>query len=129
MTALAQNTDRPLRDGHVIAGVQLQASATVYQGALLEIDARGHVKGATKAANKTYFGIAETAGAAGATGTVTIDVRRRATAHFKTSGTAVRGKEAYVVDDQTVTDAPANASKVGRIVDTDDDGVWVELYS
>lgn len=37
------------------------------------------------------------------------------------------GKMGYIADDQTVTDVPAAASKVGRIVATDDDGVWVDM--
>ena len=128
MGNLAQDVSRPWRDGELITNVGLQASATVYAGALLEIDAAGNVARATKAAGKTYFGYAVTGGVGTTTaGETKITVRRKATVHLAKTGTAVRGKVAYVADDQTVTDVATAASKVGRIVDTDDDGVWVDM--
>lgn len=131
MSALSADVSRPVREGAVIAGVPLQAGAKVRQGSLLEIDAAGRVAPAVKGAGKTYFGVAlgpadNTGGAAGA---LKVDVLRRATVHFSKTGAAVRGKKAYAADDDTVTDAPAGASACGRIVDADDDGVWVELES
>lgn len=131
MTALAADVDRPVREGLVVAGVPLQAGVRVRQGSLLEIDAAGRVRPAAKGQGKTYFGVAlgpadNTGGAAGA---LSVDVRRRATVHMAKTGTAVRGKKAYAADDNTVTDASAGATACGRIVDADDDGVWVELDS
>ena len=100
----------------------------IYGGALLEIDASGHVAPATKGANKTYFGTAETAGTGTAVaGATKVRVRRNHTVLLAKTGTAVPGKIAYVADDQTVTDVAAGASKVGRIVTDGDDGVWVDL--
>ena len=128
MADLAQDVSRPWRDGDLVEGVGLQASATVYAGAVLEIDASGNVAKATKAANKAHFGVAVTGGKNGTTaGETKIAVRRKATVHLAKTGTAVRGKAAYVADDQTVTDVAAGASKLGQIVDTDDDGVWVDM--
>ena len=130
MADLTQDVDRPLRGhpGQLIENVPLAASATVHAGAILEIDDSGNVAKATKAASKTYFGVAVTGGKNGTTaGETKITVRRKATVHLKKTGTAKRGKAAYVADDQTVTDVATAASKVGRIVDTDDDGVWVDM--
>ena len=131
MTALSADVSRPVREGSVVAGAPLRAGAKVRQGSLLEIDGAGRVAPATKGGNKTYFGVAlepadNTGGAAGAK---KVDVLRRAVVHMAKTGTAVRGKKAYAADDDTVTDAPGGASSCGRIVDVDDDGVWVELDS
>jgi len=128
MTAQSESVSRPWRDGHVVEDVGVQASATIYAGALLEIDASGHVAPATKAADKTYFGAAETAGVGTAVaGATKIRVRRNHTVLLAKTGTAVPGKIAYVADDQTVTDVEAGASKLGLIVAAGDDGVWVDL--
>lgn len=128
MADQTQDVSRPWRDGELVEGVGLQASATVYAGAVLEIDASGHVAKATKAASKVYFGVAVTGGVGTTTaGETKITVRRKATVHLAKAGTAVRGKAAYIADDQTVTDVATSASKVGQIVDTDDDGVWVDM--
>ena len=128
MTALAANTSRDRRPGEVVQNVPLQANATVYQGSLLEIDGNGRIKAATKGAGKSYFGVAEESAVNGATaGEKSIRVRRKGTFYFAKTGTAVRGKAAYVADDNTVTDASSGASSCGTIVDTDANGAWVEL--
>ncbi len=129
MTALAKNISRAWRDGELVERVPVAASADIRQGVLLEIDGSGRVKPATKGAGKTYYGVADepadnTGGAAGA---INVRVKRRGVWLFEKTGTAVRGKDAYVADDNTVTDASTGASKCGVIVDTGDDGVWVEL--
>ncbi len=129
MAAQTQDVSRPWREGDIVAGVPLQAAARVYAGGVVEIDGSGNVKAATKAAAKTYYGVAVTGAdnSSGSAGDETISVRRNATVHLAKTGTAVRGKTAYLADDQTVTDAAAGASKVGRIVDVDSDGVWVDM--
>ena len=129
MAAQTESVARPRRDGRVVEDVDLQAGAKVYAGALLEIDATGHVAPATKAAAKVYFGIADAAAdnTGGVAGAVKVRVRLRVTALFVKDGTAVPGKAAYVVDDQTVTDVATGASKVGQIVAAGDDGIWVDM--
>lgn len=128
MAAQTQSVARPWRDGRVIEGVGVQASAVIYAGALLEIDTNGHVAPATKAASKVYFGIADEPAAGTATaGETKVRVRRNATVAFVKTGTAVPGKAAYAADDQTVTDVSTAASKVGQIVAADNDGVWVDM--
>ena len=128
MTALADNAGRPYRDGIYVADVPLQASTTVYQGSLVEIDAAGRVAPAAKAEGKTYFGVAFGYAKNGSTaGEERVDVRRKGAFYFTKTGTAVVGKKAYVADDNTVTDVAAGATACGRIIDADADGVWVEL--
>ena len=129
MADQTRDVSRPWRDGEFVEGVGLQAAAKVYAGSVVEIDGSGDVAKGAKAANKTYFGTAVTGGdnTGGAAGAVEIAVRRKATVHLEKTGTAVRGKAAYLADDQTVTDVAAGASKVGQIVDADDDGVWVDM--
>ena len=128
MAAQTSDVDRPWRDGEIVE-VPLQAAVRIYAGAIVEIDASGNIKAATKAASKTYFGVAVTGAdnTGGPAGAATITVRRKATVHLAKTGTAVRGKAAYVADDQTVTDVATEASKVGRIVDADADGVYVDM--
>lgn len=129
MTALANNISRPYRDGNTVSSRPVAAGANVRQGSYVEIDAAGHVAPGTKAVNKAYYGVAltprdNTGGAAGA-GTVT--VRRIGSFHFSRDGTAEVGKLAYLVDDNTVTDVAAGASVCGLIIDSDADGVWVDI--
>lgn len=117
---------RPVRSGE-FANLPVQAGANVRQGSAVEIDGAGRVAPAVKGANKTYAGVAQadannTSGAAGA---IKVEVRMNVAFHFSITGTAVVGKTAYIADDNTVTDASAGASKFGRIIDSDADGVWV----
>ncbi len=127
MTALTRNISRDWRTGEVVT-VPVAASAHVRQGSLLEIDG-GHVKPAVKAANMVIFGVAiESAdNSSGSAGDLKVAVRRRGAFRFEKDATAARGKEAYVVDDNTVTDKAAGASKCGVIIDKDGDGVWVDI--
>lgn len=129
MTALSQDASRPVREGEVVSGVPLAAGANVRMGSLLEIDGSGRVAPATKAASKTYYGVAESAAdnTGGAAGALKVDVRTRGCFHFAKAGTAGRGKDAYALDDNTVTDVSTAATKCGRIIDVDADGVWVDL--
>ena len=127
MTALNKDISREYRAGDLVI-VGLEKAAVVRQGSLLQIAADGFVKAAVKAANATYFGVSEEGKTGGAAdGDVTVQVRRKGAFYFARSGTAARGKKAYVLDDNTVTDVAAGASACGLIIDTDDDGVWVEL--
>ena len=129
MANQTSDVSRPWRDGEIVDNVPLQAAVKVYAGAMVEIDGSGDIAKAAKAANKTYYGVAVTGGdnTGGVAGAVKITVRRKGTVHLAKTGTAVRGKAAYVADDQTVTDVAAGASKVGRIVDVDVDGVYVDM--
>ena len=128
MTALSANVSREYRPGEVVENVPLAKTKTVYQGSLLEIDSSGNVQAATKASSKVYYGVSEEKATGGAAhGDVKIRVRRKGTFYFAKTGTAVRGKKAYVADDNTITDVATGASSCGTIIDTDAKGVWVEL--
>ena len=127
MTALSKNISREHRPAEFVSA-GLEKMAVVRQGSLLQIAGDGYVKAAVKGANITYFGVSEEGKTGGAAdGDVTVRVRRRGAFYFANSGTAVRGKKAFVLDDNTVTDVSAGASSCGLIIDTDDNGVWVEL--
>ena len=130
MAAQTQDVSRSWREGNIVAGVPLKDAAKIYAGSVVEIDGSGDISPAAKAASlKVYYGVAITGAdnTTGGDGDETIDVRTDATVHLAITGTAVRGKAAYIADDQTVTDVATGASKVGRIVDVDDDGVWVNM--
>ena len=134
MTALTAPRIAPERPGRIVQG-RVGASTTIHQGALLEIAATGHVAPATKAQNKTYWGIALESAKTVAGETATIDVRHGATIHFAGDATldtaaeklATLGDSAYVADDQTVSTTATGSTACGVIVDYDDDGVWVAL--
>ncbi len=129
MAKLTANISRVHRDGRVVDNVPVAASANIRQGSILEIDNSGRVKPATKGASKKYFGVAQAAAdnSSGAAGAIKVSVLRDAAVLCDKSGTAVRGKDAYVIDDNTVTDVSAAASKLGVIIDTTDEGVWVKI--
>ena len=129
MVALTKNTGRPYRWGNTVTDVPVAAGAKIHLGALLEIDSDGNVKPASKGASKTYYGVAmtEADNTNGVAAALKVDIQHRYTWLFSITDTAVRGKAAYVIDDNTVTDVATGASKCGIIVDTDSAGVWVEL--
>lgn len=127
MTALDKNARRAWRAGHV-ALLPVAAGARIHQHALLEYDAAGNVTPAVGGPNKIFAGVAtrpadNTSGAAGA---ISVEVRREGLYSFATTGTAVPGKPARAVDDNTVTDA--GHSVCGVIVGLDgSDRVWVDI--
>lgn len=136
MTALSANTSRAVREGQY-ARPGLQANARVYIGSLVEVDGDGHIKAAVTASSGRgrIFGVAEEAATGSSTaGETKVRVRTRGTFHFAwggTSGANDIGQQVYVVDDNTVKEAAGNGANtgesVGRIVDVDDDGVWVAI--
>lgn len=129
MTALTENTGRNYSDGDIVGGVPLAKGAQVFEGSLLEIDGNGNVQAATKGNNKTYFGVAQEGAdnTGGNAGDVHVTTRLAGMFRFAKTGTAVRGKTAYVADDDTVTDVAAGATACGRIVDVRGSDVMVLL--
>ena len=137
MAALTEPRDTIRRDGELIQ-FGIKKNSTVHQGALIEFNS-GYVQPAVKAANKVIAGVAEESGAIGnadtdSDGDVKILVRRRGMFKFANSaganaiGAGDVGKNAYITDDQTVTDTAAGSSIVGRIIAVDaDGGIWVEI--
>lgn len=129
MTALTQNEGRIRSDGDLVGDVPVAAGAHIRQGSLLEISATGYVSPATKGAGKTYYGVSqdEADNRSGADGALKVTTRLAGMFRFDKTGTAVRGKTAYVADDNTVTDVAAGASACGRIHGERDGQVQVYL--
>ena len=137
MTALSTNISRAVREGqYAIYGVQ--ANATIYAGSLLEVDGDGHVKAAARAADSArgrIIGVAEEAATGSSTaGETKVTVRIRGVFHFAWGGASGENDVdtvVYAVDDNTVTETAGSGAnegeRVGRIVDVDDDGVWVAV--
>ena len=128
MTALSESVNRLERDGDVIV-LPVAASTTIYQGALLQLDANGRVQPATRAANKKLVGVAGEYAKNGTTaGAISIQVRRNRLFHFGTTGTAPDvGDDVYADDDNTLTATSTGRTRVGKVRLKDDAGVWVEI--
>ena len=134
MAALTAARAAPVREGRVLRG-HVGASTTIHAGGILEISAAGQVSAATEGANKTYWGLALESIATGAGETGTIEIQHGAVVHMFTDASldtaaeklAAIGDEVAIIDDQTVTAATGGKSACGRLVDFDDDGVWIKL--
>lgn len=112
----------------------MKASTTIYQGAIVVIDASGYAIPGKKATGlKTAGRAEETVVNDGADGAVTIRVTRGVfiynntdTAANKITGANVLGP-CYIEDDQTVTKLATGASIAGTVIRVDDEGVAVEM--
>lgn len=112
----------------------VKGSTTIYQGAIVAIDASGYAIPGKKAAGlKTAGRAEETVVNDGTDGAVTIKVTRgvfvynnTATAANKITGANVLGP-CYIEDDQTVTKLATGASIAGTVIRVDDEGVAVEM--
>lgn len=109
------------------------AVAKAFKGGLTVLDASGNAKPGETATGLTAVGRAEETvdNSGGAAGDKKIDVKA-GIFPWANSGADPIDKShiegtAYIVDDQTVaaTDGTSTRSAAGRIVDVDDDGVWV----
>ena len=110
-----------------------KGSTTIYQGALVALDASGYAVPGSKAATLTAAGRAEeTVANTGADGEVSIRVARgvfvfdNATDAGKLTAAHVL-KPCYIADDQTVTATADGASVAGLVIRVDDSGVAVEI--
>ena len=110
-----------------------QGSTTIYQGALVALDASGYAVPGSKAATLTAAGRAEeTVANTGADGAASIRVARGV---FVFDNAADSGKltavhvlkPCYIADDQTVTATAEGASVAGLVIRVDDAGVAVEI--
>lgn len=112
----------------------VKGGTTIYQGALVALDANGYAIPGKKAAGLTAAGRAEeTVENKGADGEAFIRVARgvfvfnnTATTSNKISAAHVL-KPCYIEDDQTVTALATGASAAGLVVRVDEDGVAVEI--
>lgn len=137
MAALTKERDTPeiANDGRLLS-VPVKGSTTIYQGALVALDADGYAIPGKKAENLTAVGRAEeTVANSGADGAVSVNVLRgvftyanSATAANKVAAKHVL-KPCYIEDDQTVTALATGASVAGLVIGVDESGVAVEIGS
>lgn len=135
MAALAADRNTPYRTGEHFS-FPVAASAKIYAGALVCINASGlAVKGATATGLKAA-GVAQglADNSAGGNSAINVSVRRGVFRFANSSaGDAIAladvGATCYAVDDQTVakTDGTGTRSAAGTIRDVDADGVWVQI--
>ena len=112
----------------------VKGGTTIYQGALVALDANGYAIPGKKATGLTAAGRAEeTVENKGADGEAFIRVARGVFVFNNTAttsnkiGTAHVLKPCYIEDDQTVTALATGASAAGLVVRVDEDGVAVEI--
>lgn len=114
----------------------IAASATIYAGALVALNATGFLVPASTATTLTCVGRAEAYvdNSDGADGDLKVDVGAgvylfaNSAAADLIANTDI-GADCYAVDDQTVakTDGTGTRSVAGKIFDVDADGVWVQF--
>jgi hypothetical protein len=131
MAALTERRLTKRRDGKRVSH-PVAAGAVIHEGALVVLDG-GYAKPAHEASGLYAAGVAgESAdngnGANGAEAVVVI----RGVFAFASAGDITRaqiGAQAYMVDDQTVSasDNSGARSAAGKIIDVNEDGVWVEI--
>lgn len=111
------------------------ADTKIWGGALVVLDGSGNAAPGSTATGLTARGVAEKTvdNGGGAAGDETVP-SRAGVYRFKNDATDTVdrthiGNDAYIVDDETVAsnDGAGTRSVAGRIVDVDDDGVWVEV--
>ncbi len=130
MAALTEDRATPERIGDDFVD-PVAAGAVFHAGALVVLDAAGNAAPATAAAGLISRGVAQEAAdnSGGADGDISVAVRK-GVFPLANGGAITRaniGDPAYIVDDQSVTEASAGSSAVGTIVDVDAEGVWVRI--
>lgn len=132
MAALAKDRNTPSREGARIV-VPVKAATKIYAGSLVAKESGGYAAPASKATGLAVLGRAEEQvdNSSGDDGAANVTVQRGT---FKWANAAAAdavakteiGEDAYALDDQTVTKTKAGASKAGKILGVEPDGVWVE---
>jgi len=131
---MALTTDRntPAREGALFQD-PVAASAKIYAGGLVVLNATGYAAPGSTATGLTARGRAEEQvdNSAGADGALSVKTRSGCF-RFKNDASINRthiNKTAYIVDDETVaaTDGTGTRSAAGTIDDVDSDGVWVQV--
>lgn len=135
MSALTAERDtNEIANGAKSLYLPVKGATTIYQGAIVALDANGYAIPGKTAEGLTAAGRAEeTVINAGADGAAFIKVTRgafvfdnTATAENKVTAAHVM-KTCYIEDDQTVTALATGASAAGRVIRVDDEGVAVEI--
>ena len=122
-----------IANGAKVIAVPVKGGTTIYQGALVALDASGYAIPGKKAESLTAVGRAEeTVTNTGADGELVIRVARgvfvfdnTATSANKITAAHVL-KPCYMEDDHTVTALATGASVAGTVIRVDDEGVAVE---
>ncbi|MPN11938.1 hypothetical protein SDC9_159247 [bioreactor metagenome] len=135
MAALTKVRDTSeITNGAKFLSVPMKGTTTIYQGALVALDANGYAIPGKKAEGLTAVGRAEeTVENTGADGALPIRVSRGVFVFNNTATTANKItsahvlKTCYVEDDQTVTALATGASPAGIVIRVNDDGVAVEI--
>jgi len=135
MVALTEGRMTPFRDGD-LRNFPVAASAVIYAGAMVAINATGYLVPASTSTTLKVVGRAEAEvdNASGADGALSCETR---TGIFQYANSAAAdliarsdiGANCYAVDDQTVakTDGTTTRSVAGKIFDVDAQGVWVQF--
>ena len=133
MTALSQ-ARQPIEVEGKFGVAPVKGATTIWQGALVVADSALAVPGKT-ATGLVILGIAEeTVKNSGGDGAAKVKFRR-GTFDFTNSASTDEitagdiGKDAYIVDDQTVakTDGAGTRSVAGKIIKVESDGVFVRV--
>lgn len=129
----ARDTNEIMNGGKQLV-LPVKSNTTIYQGALVALDASGFAVPGKKAAGLTAAGRAEeTVENTGGDGDEVIRVTRGVFVYANTStaankvGAAHVLKLCYIQDDQTVTALATGASVAGLVIRVDDTGVAVEI--
>ena len=115
-----------------IAQYPVAATAKIFAGTLVALDASGDAVPASDAAGLRVIGRAEhnADNTSGAAGDLTILVKRGVFRYANSATAAVdaddKGKIVFVEDDMTVAETSTNKCKAGRVFDVDADGVWID---
>jgi len=128
--ALTEDRNTPWREGDLMV-VPVAADAVIFAGGITIEDA-GYAKAGAIVAGASTLGRAEEAvdNIGGSDGDVTVKVRRGVFKYENSSGNAVTqahaGGNCYIEDDKTVSSL-ATSPIAGKVIEVDDDGVWVEI--
>lgn len=135
MAALTNARDTSeIANGAKYLALPVKGKTTIYQGALVAIDANGFAIPAKKVAGITAAGRAEeTVDNQGGDGELVIRVARGVFVFNNTATTANKVTQAhvlkpcYIEDDQTVTALATGSSVAGLVVRVDNSGIAVEI--
>lgn len=134
MVALTSSRNTLERGRHLLVA-PVAAATVIHSGGLVALNAAGYavpgsVAATLKAAGRAQESVDNSAGTAGAK---TVEIKR-GTFRFKNHGAdpltfADTLADCFIVDDQTVakTHATNTRSKAGKVVEVEDDNVWVEI--
>lgn len=131
MAALTENRDTPIKKADTQA-YPVAASTNIFAGAAVVVTkSTGHATNATDASGVAFVGVAKdqydnTGGAAAAIDCVVIAT---GVVEFAATGALTVGDNAYVADNQTVTDATTatNDVLVGKVVQVGGGKAWVKI--